>query len=120
MRLFWLFSLALLAGELRAEGCVIEGQAERVEVKLCQQNLNIPAELFRSGFCQPELAGQRVRVRFVESCPPGAFGVCRNARVSNLPYRQDIHYYGIATDAKYLRPACEGNSGGRWQTQRAD
>lgn len=117
MRLYpSLLLLTMLASELQAQGCVIHGHDERVEVKLCQQNGNIPQELFRSGFCRPELAGQRIEVRFVEACPPGAFGVCRNARVSNLPYRQDIHYYGIAGDAKYLRPACEASEG-QWDAQ---
>ena len=120
MRLSLLLTLIVLSGELQAQACVIHGQGERVEVKLCQQNGNIPDELFRSGFCQPELPGQRIEVSFVEACPPGAFGVCRNARVSNMPYRQDIHYYGIAGDAKFLRPACEQTSEGEWDAQPED
>lgn len=116
MRSILLLTLTLLSGELQAQACVIEGHGERVDVKLCQQNGNIPEELFRSGFCRPELPGQRFEISFVEACPSGAFGICRNARVSNLPYRQDIHYYGIASDAKYLRPACEQTEG-QWLTQ---
>jgi len=111
-----MISLALLglAGEAVAEGCVIHSQDERIEVRICQENRNIPAELFRTGFCQPQLKDQKVEVTFVEQCPSGAFGVCRNAQVSNMPYRQDIHYYGVATDARYLQPACEQTSQGVW------
>ena len=29
-------------------------------------------------------------------------------------YQQDIHYYGIATDARYLKPACEQQYKGVW------
>ncbi|MCQ4322184.1 NADH:ubiquinone oxidoreductase [Stutzerimonas stutzeri] len=103
-----------IAGQAWGEGCVIHSQDERIEVKLCQQNRTIPAELFRSGFCQPQLKDQKVDVTFVEQCPTGAFGVCRNAQVSNMPYRQDIHYYGVASDARFLQPACEQTSDGEW------
>jgi hypothetical protein len=53
-------------------------------------------------------------VAFTEQCPAGAFGVCSNAQVANMPYRQDIHYYGVATDAAYLQPFCESQSQGKW------
>lgn len=120
MRLTLLLSLLLIASDLHAQACFIKSRDERVEVTLCQQNGNIPDELFRSGFCRPELPGQQVDVSFVEVCPPGAFGVCRDAQVSNLPYRQDIHYYGVAGDSKYLRPACERVSQGVWTEQAGD
>ncbi|MNW12733.1 hypothetical protein D3C71_2104990 [compost metagenome] len=51
----------------------------------------------------------------MDNCPTGAFGVCRNAKVSNQPYRQDIHYYGVASDARYLKPFCEAQSQGTWE-----
>ena len=70
-----------------AEACVIRSHDDRVAVTLCQANGNIPNELFRSGFCQPE--ARQVEVEFVEQCPDGAFGICRDAQVSNMPYRQD-------------------------------
>ncbi len=107
----------VMAGDAWAEGCVIHSYDERIEVKLCQQNRTIPAELFRSGFCQPELPGQEVEITFVDQCPTGAFGVCRNAQVSNMPYRQDIHYYGIASDARFLQPACEQTNNGEWAAE---
>lgn len=115
MRLVCLLVLLATAGQAFAEGCVIHSRDERIEVKLCQENRNIPSELFRTGFCQPQLKDQQVEVTFVEACPSGAFGVCRNAQVSNMPYRQDIHYYGVASDARYLEPACEYSSDGSWE-----
>lgn len=116
MRLLALCML-LATGQALAEACIVTSSGAGVEVKVCQDNINIPTELFRSGFCQPQLAGQEVRVEFVEQCPSGAFGICRNAEASNFSYRQDIHYYGVASDARYLQPACELNSNGQWQAE---
>ncbi|MCY1310435.1 hypothetical protein D9M70_606210 [compost metagenome] len=61
------------------------------------------------------MKGQKVEVSYVDNCPSGAFGVCRNAQVSNQPYRQDIHYYGVASDSRYLKPFCEVQSKGKWE-----
>ncbi|MCU1748110.1 NADH:ubiquinone oxidoreductase [Pseudomonas sp. 6D_7.1_Bac1] len=108
--------LAFASSEALAQACVVHSQAERLDVKVCQQNRNIPEKLFHDGFCQPTLAGQKVEVAFLDQCPSGAFGVCSNAHVTNMPYRQDIHYYGIATDAAYLKPFCESQSQGAWLT----
>jgi len=116
MRLL-LLPLLLLSTEVFAEACVVHSQAERLDIKVCQQNRSIPTQLFRSGFCQPQMPGQKVEVTFVEQCPIGAFGVCRDAKVVNTPYRQDIHYYGVATDAAYLKPFCQGQSKGIWQSR---
>lgn len=111
--------LALLAVSASAwgEACVVHSQGERIEVKVCQQNRSIPPQLFRTGFCQPQLQGQEVEVEFLDQCPADAFGVCSNAQVANMPYRQDIHYYGVASDAKFLKPFCEGQSNGAWQAR---
>ncbi|MBV4461184.1 NADH:ubiquinone oxidoreductase [Pseudomonas sp. COR58] len=109
----WLL-LTLVSGEALAQACVVRSQAERLDVKVCQQNRNIPQKLFSDGFCRPTLAGQTVEVEYVDQCPAGAFGVCSDAQVANMPYRQDIHYYGVATDAAYLQPYCENQSHGRW------
>ena len=114
MRSVYFLLLLGFAGQALAEGCIVHSQDDRIEVKVCQQNRTIPTELFRSGFCQPELKNQKVDVTFVEQCPGGAFGICRNARVSNMPYQQDIHYYGVASDARFLQPACEQTSAGEW------
>lgn len=114
MRDICLLALLVCSGAAWGEACVVHSQAERVDVKVCQQNRTIPTQLFHSGFCQPQLQGQKIEVEFVDQCPADAFGVCSNALVANMPYRQDIHYYGVATDAHYLKPFCEGQSQGAW------
>lgn len=106
--------LALMSGEVLAQACVVHSAAERLDVKVCQQNRSIPQTLFADGFCQPNLRGQKIEVQYVDECPAGAFGVCSNAQVANMPYRQDIHYYGVATDAAYLKPFCQSQSQGTW------
>ncbi|MFP6847669.1 MAG: NADH:ubiquinone oxidoreductase [Pseudomonas sp.] len=116
MRAFLLLSLFTLSGLAWGEACVVHSQAERLDVKVCQQNRSIPPNLFRSGFCQPQMKGQKVAVDFVEQCPTGAFGVCRNATVGGF-YKQDIHYYGVANDANYLKPFCEKQSKGVWMAR---
>ncbi|VXD04753.1 NADH:ubiquinone oxidoreductase [Pseudomonas sp. 8Z] len=110
----WLLLFSLLPGLALADACVVRSQAERLDVKVCQQNHNIPSKLFREGFCQPQLKGQTVEVEFVEQCPSGAYGVCQQAHVGSGLYRQDIHYYGVASDAAYLQPACTGQYQGKW------
>ncbi|MFJ2280856.1 NADH:ubiquinone oxidoreductase [Pseudomonas sp. NPDC087803] len=110
----WSLLWMLLSSEAWAQACVVHSQGERLDVKVCQQNRNIPEKLFSDGFCQPTLAGQKVEVQYLDQCPSGAFGVCSNAQVANMPYRQDIHYYGVASDAAYLQPYCEGQSQGKW------
>jgi hypothetical protein len=107
-------ALAVSAGRAAAEACLVHSQAERLDVKVCQANRSIPPKLFADGFCKPELAGQKTEVTFLEQCPTGAFGICSNAQVANMPYREDIHYYGVASDAAYLKPFCEGQSQGKW------
>jgi hypothetical protein len=107
--------LALLAPlYVHAEACLIHSKGKGIDVKVCQQNRSIPANLFHDGFCRPQLADQKVEVTFAEQCPSGEFGVCQNAQVQGMPYRQDIHYYGIASDARFLQPFCEQQSQGQW------
>lgn len=114
MRMIVWLLLALTSNQVLAQACVVHSQAERLDVMVCQQNRSIPPKLFADGFCQPSLAGQKVDVQYVDQCPGGAFGVCSNAQVTNMPYRQDIHYYGVAGDAAYLQPFCEGKNQGTW------
>lgn len=109
-----LVSLALFSSQVLAEACVIRSQGEQLDIKVCQQNRSIPPQLFRKGFCQPTLKGQTVEVAFVEQCPIGSFGACRNAKVAGTPYQQDIYYYGVASDARFLKPACQQQSQGTW------
>nr|WP_312509053.1 NADH:ubiquinone oxidoreductase [Pseudomonas luteola] len=99
---------------VQAEACLVHSKGKGVDVKVCQQNRSIPANLFHDGFCKPQLAEQNVDVTFAEQCPTGGFGICQNAQVQGMPYRQDIHYYGIATDARFLKPFCEQQSQGTW------
>lgn len=110
----WLLPLFLLPGLALGEACVVHSQAERLDVQLCQENRNIPTTLFREGFCRPQLQGQTVEVEFVERCPEGAYGICQGARSGGMPYQQDIHYYGVASDALYLQPACTSQYQGQW------
>lgn len=118
MHRLWLF-IALLggfSGKALAESCVVHSQSDRLDIKVCQENRNIPTKLFHDGFCHPQLQGEKTDVTYVEHCPAGAFGVCSNAQVANMPYHQDIHYYGVATDARYLQPFCQNQSKGNWLT----
>lgn len=116
MRQILFLLLAALPLPALAEACVVHSRGKGVAVQLCQQNVSIPKGLFRDGFCQPKLKDQEIRVEFVEQCPEGAYGVCSGAQAGGPAYRQDIHYYGVASDARYLRPFCEGQSGGSWRT----
>lgn len=117
MRPLYLILLTLLPLNLYAEACIVQTESAQVEVKVCQQNRTIPKHLFRTGFCKPQLAGQKTTVTFVDRCPTGAYGVCRNAQTPGTPYQQDIYYYGIASDARYLKLACQRHSKGTWQNQ---
>ncbi len=65
----FLFFLSCLPGLALAEACIVHSQAKNLDVKVCQQNRSIPAKLFREGFCQPQLQGQKVEVTFAEECP---------------------------------------------------
>ena len=107
----------LLPLQVFAEACVIKAESDRMKIRLCQQNRSIPPNLFKTGFCKPRLAGQKTTVTFVDRCPSGAFGVCRNAQSGGTPYQQDIYYYCVASDANYLKPACEKQSKGVWMNQ---
>ena len=117
MRFFMLLVLAALSTLARGEACIINSQSNQLDVKLCQENRTIPQQLFRNGFCAPQLKGQKVEVSFAPQCPGSSYGVCRGAKVSGTPYQQDIHYYGVATDATYLKPACEQQYKGVWMAR---
>lgn len=114
LRLLLLFFTLFLPSFVWAQACVIEAQDAHVQVKICQQNRTIPKQLFEQGFCAPQMKDHQTKVTFETLCPSGAFGVCRNANVQGVPYQQDVHYYGVASDALYLKPACEQQSGGSW------
>ena len=117
MRAMLALLLLSLAGQAWAEACVVHAEGKQGEGKPRPHNPSIPANLFRTGFCAPQLQWQKVEVSFAEQCPTGAFGECRNAKVQGTPYQQDIHYYGVASDARYLKPACEQQYKGVWMTR---
>jgi hypothetical protein len=108
--------LAITSSTAWAQACLVHSQAERLDVKVCQENISIPPKMFHDSFCQPQLTGQKVETQYSEQCPAGAFGICSNAQVANMPYLENIHYYGVASDALYLKPFCEGQSKGKWLT----
>ena len=112
-----LVSVAVMSSQALAESCVVHSQSDKVDVKVCQENLNIPPDLFHDGFCKPLLKDQKVEVTYSQACPAGSFGQCSNAQVANMPYRQNIHYYGVASDAAFLKPFCEQQSKGVWKAQ---
>lgn len=117
MKVAWIILLGAFNTSCWAQACIVHSQADRLDVKVCQENRNIPEGLFADGFCKPTLKGQTVTVSYAQHCPAGAFGVCSNAHVDNMPYRQDIHYYGVASDQRFLEPFCEQKSQGLWITQ---
>ena len=110
-----LISLLLLPSLALAEACVIRSRQGSVDVQICQSNIDIPAKLFREGFCQPQLKDQQTEVRFVERCPVGEIGICQGARSPGVPYRQDIHYYGVPGDGRFLAVACAQQNQGNWR-----
>ncbi len=114
MRLLLAGLLLGLAGLVRAEACLIHSKGHQLDVRICQHNRTIPDNLFHKGFCRPHLPGQNVEVSFASQCPAGYFGACRGARVNGTTWQQDIYYYGVASDARYLKPACERQSHGQW------
>lgn len=112
--------LCSMPAVVMAQACLIETGQGATKVRVCQQNLSIPAGLFAEGFCRPQLSGQEVKISMLDSCPSGAFGVCRNAQTAGtqIPYQQDIYYYGQPTDARFLEPACLEQNKGHWQQQK--
>lgn len=117
MRAFILLILFTLPSLTWAKACVITSKSENLSVTLCQQNRNIPEQMFKDGFCQPQLKGQEVSVKHMDLCPKESYGVCRNAKVGGVAYTYDIHYYGVASDAVFLKAACETQHQGTWVTR---
>lgn len=113
------FSIALLLGlasQALAEACLIESSDDQLPIRLCQQNITIPPQLFRDSFCQPQIAERSFEVSFMDSCPDGAYGVCKDAQSEGVAYRQSIHYYSEPDDQPVLQAYCEQFSQGQWHT----
>ncbi len=107
--------LLLASSQALAEACIVHSQSDRLDVKVCQATAAFPpscsATASASRDAGPEGGGELCR-----AVPEGAFGVCRNSQVSNIAYRQDLYYYGVASDARYLKPFCEGQGKGTWES----
>lgn len=116
MRLASLLLLACLSMDVLAEACLIESSDDQLPVRMCQQNISIPANLFRDSFCQPQIPDRSFEVSFVERCPEGAYGICDNARSEGVAYRQSIHYYSEPDDQPLLQTWCEQFNDGQWRT----
>jgi hypothetical protein len=117
-----LLSIAVLLGlapQALADACLIESSDDQVAIRMCQQNINIPPQLFKSSFCQPQIAERSFDVSFMDSCPAGAYGVCDDARSEGVAYRQAIHYYSDPADQPVLQAYCEKFSQGEWRTQES-
>src|SRR5690554_4566835 len=98
MRLASLLLLACLSMDVLAEACLIESSDDQLTVRMSQQNISIPAKLFRDSFCQPQIPDRSFEVSFVERCPKGAYGICDSALSDSVTYRQSIHYYSEPDD----------------------
>ena len=47
--------LAFLPALAWPQACIIQAKDAHAEVKVCQQNCNIPKQLFEEGVCAPQL-----------------------------------------------------------------
>lgn len=110
---YLLLGISTTAG---AAACLIESNDELTPVRLCQQNISIPPQLFNDSFCQPQLTERSFAISFIEQCPAGAYGICDNARSQGVAYRQAIHYYSEPNDQPVLQAYCEQFSQGQWRT----
>lgn len=113
MRLLFLLVVCLFPSAVLAQACTITSQGQALSVTLCQQNRTIPEKMFHDGFCNPKLKDQTVSVAFSENCPEQSFGVCQGAQTGGM-YQYDIYYYGVASDALFLQPACQQQHNGTW------
>jgi len=110
-----LILLGISTGSLAA-ACLIESNDDQVPIRMCQQNISIPPQLFEDSFCQPQIAERSFDISFVEQCPEGAYGICDNAQSEGVAYRQAIHYYSEPGDQPVLQAYCEQFSQGQWRT----
>lgn len=120
LRLLTLAVLLSLATQTLADACLIESSDDQVAIRMCQQNISIPPQLFKGSFCQPQIAERSFEVSFMENCPAGAYGVCDDARSEGVGYRQAIHYYSDPADQPVLQAYCEKFSQGQWRTLEGD
>lgn len=116
LRSFTALILLSLGAQALADACLIESTDDQLPVRMCQQNISIPPQLFNDSFCQPQISERSFAVSFMDSCPAGAYGICDNARSEGVAYRQAIHYYSDPDDQAVLKAWCEQFSDGQWRT----
>lgn len=114
-----LFSLLLASTDIWAQACLIESTDDEVPIRLCQENLTIPKNLFSNNFCHPQIPDRTFSVSMVDACPEGAYGICAGSHTDGVGYQQSIHYYSDAGDAPVLKAYCEKLSQGVWQQPTA-
>lgn len=115
-----LLGLLLISSELWAQACLIESTDQKVPIRLCQENMTIPKDLFSDNFCHPQIPDRTFAVSMVDACPEGFYGICQGARTEGVAYQQSIHYYSDAGDAPVLKAYCEKVSQGVWQQSPPD
>lgn len=113
-RRLFLFIFFCSSTAAQAAACLIESNDDQLPIRMCQQNISIPAPLFEDSFCQPQIADRSFEVSYRDNCPEGAYGVCDNARSEGVAYRQAIHYYSDPDDQPVLQAYCEQFSDGQW------
>lgn len=115
MKLKFLLSILLaVSAEVQAQACLIESDDDHEPIRLCQENLTIPQNLFETSFCHPDIPERSFRIESVDKCPTGYYGICEGARAQGVGYQQSIHYYSNANDAPVLKAYCEQISQGKW------
>lgn len=105
----------LVSTNLWAQACLIESSDQKLPVRLCQQNMTIPKNLFSANFCHPQIPDRSFAISMVDACPEGAYGVCEGSRTNGVGYQQSIYYYSDADDAPVLKAYCEKVSQGEWR-----
>lgn len=116
LRCLFTFVLLCLGTAAHATACLIESNDDALPIRMCQQNISIPPQLFTDSFCQPQIAERSFDISFLEQCPEGAYGICDDAQSEGVAYRQSIHYYSEPGDEPVLKAYCEQFSQGRWRT----
>lgn len=106
--------LLCISANLYANACLIESDDAQEPIRLCQENISIPENLFQDSFCQPVIPDRSFVINQIKSCPAGAYGVCEGARTEGVAYQQSIHYYSNPSDAPVLKAYCEQISQGQW------
>ncbi|GAA6132333.1 NADH:ubiquinone oxidoreductase [Halopseudomonas sabulinigri] len=112
-------ALMLVNATAWAQACLIESTDQQVPIRLCQQNMTIPKQLFSNNFCHPNIPDRTFAISMIDECPEGAYGSCTGAHTEGVGYQQTIHYYSDADDAPVLKAYCEKVSNGVWQSAPA-